>query len=114
MKHLEIVELADGAREAEWQTYIKNAPNASLYHALEWRDVLRRAFGHRRWYLMAEDDGKTRGVLPLVEMKSSLFGHFFVSLPFLGYGGLLGESPQDETALATPRADLGGERGGGQ
>jgi len=40
---------------------IKNAPNASLYHALEWRDVLRRAFGHRSWYLMAQDDGKTRG-----------------------------------------------------
>jgi serine/alanine adding enzyme len=111
MKHLEIVELADGGREAEWQTYIKNAPNASLYHALEWRDVLRRAFGHRSWYLMAQDDGKTRGVLPLVEMKSSLFGHFFVSLPFLDYGGILADAPQYETALATAAADLAAKRG---
>src|SRR5712671_3203405 len=106
MKHLEIVELADAGREAEWQTYIKNAPNASLYHALEWRDVLRRAFGHRSWYLMAQDDGKTRGVLPLVEMKSSLFGHFLVSLPFLNYGGILADTPECEAALAAAAADL--------
>ena len=47
MKHFEIVELADAGREAEWQTYVKSAPHASLYHALEWRDVLLPAFGHR-------------------------------------------------------------------
>src|SRR3979411_1139342 len=105
MKHLEIVELADGGREAEWQAYIKKAPNTSPNHALEGRDVLRRAFGHRSWYLMAQDDGKTRGVLPLVEMKSSLFGHFFVSLPFLDYGGILADTPEVQGALGTGPAD---------
>jgi len=111
MKHYEIVELVDAGREAEWQTYVASAPHASLYHALEWRDVLLRAFGHRSWYLMAQDDGKTRGVLPLVEMKSSLFGHFFVSLPFLDYGGILADTPEYEGALATAAADLAAKRG---
>jgi FemAB-related protein (PEP-CTERM system-associated) len=111
MKHFEIVELADAGHEAEWQTYVKSAPHASLYHALEWRDVLRRTFGHRSWYLMAQDDGRTRGVLPLVEMKSSLFGHFFVSLPFLDYGGILADTPEHEAALATAAADLAAKRG---
>jgi FemAB-related protein (PEP-CTERM system-associated) len=111
MKHFEVVELADAGREAEWQTYVKSAPHASLYHALEWRDVLLRAFGHRSWYLMAQDDGKTRGVLPLVEMKSSLFGHFFVSLPFLDCGGILADTPEHEAALATAAADLAAKRG---
>src|SRR5258708_26043395 len=87
MKHFEVVELADAGCEAEWQTYVKSAPHASLYHALEWREVLLRAFGHRSWHLMAQDDGKTRGGLPVVEMKSALFGHFFLSRPFLDYGG---------------------------
>src|SRR2546430_12764014 len=100
MKHCEICELADAGREAEWQTYVKSAPHASLYHALEWRDLLLRAFGHRSWDLMAQDDGKTRGVLPLVEMKSSLFGHFFVSLPFLDYCGNLAHKPGYEAGLA--------------
>jgi FemAB-related protein (PEP-CTERM system-associated) len=30
------------------------------------------------------------GVLPLVRVKSSLFGHFLVSMPFVNYGGPLG------------------------
>jgi serine/alanine adding enzyme len=111
MKGLEIVELADAGCEAEWQSYVKSAPHASPYHALEWRDVLLRAFGHRSWYLMAQDDGTTRGVLPLVEIKSSLFGHFFVSLPFLDYGGILADTPQHEMALATAAADLASKRG---
>ena len=98
MKHFEIVEATNAGREAEWQTYVKGAPHASMYHALEWRDVLRRAFGHRSWYLMVQDDGETRGVLPLVEMKSPLFGHFFVSLPFLDYGGILADAPEYEAA----------------
>jgi serine/alanine adding enzyme len=110
-RHFEIVELANARREAEWQTYIEGAPHASLYHALEWREVLRRAFGHRSWYLMAQDNGRTRGVLPLVEMKSSLFGHFFVSLPFLDYGGILADTPECEAALATAAADLAAKRG---
>src|SRR5437660_6415786 len=106
MKRFEIVELTDAVREAEWQAYVESAPRASLYHALAWRDVLQRAFGHRSWYLMAQDDAKTRGVLPLVEMKSSLFGHFFVSLPFLDYAGILADAPEYEAALATAAADL--------
>jgi serine/alanine adding enzyme len=111
MKQFEIVEPADAGHEAEWQTYVKSAPHASMYHALEWRDVLQRAFGHRSWYLMALDDGKARGVLPLVEMKSLLFGHFFVSLPFLDYGGILADAPAYEVALAAAAADLAAKRG---
>jgi serine/alanine adding enzyme len=111
MKHFEIVEAGGAAREAEWQTYVKSAPHASLYHSLEWRDILQRAFGHRSWYFMARDNGKTRGVLPLVEMKSSLFGHFFVSLPFLDYGGILADTPEYEAALANAAEDIAAKRG---
>src|SRR6516162_2099611 len=111
MKPFEIVELGCAGCEAEWQIYVKNTPAASMYHALEWRDVLQRAFGHRSWYLMALDDGKARGVLPLVEMKSLLFGHFFVSLPFLDYGGILADAPAYEVALAAAAAELAAKRG---
>jgi serine/alanine adding enzyme len=111
MKHFEIIELADAGGEAEWRTYVNGASGASVYHALEWRDVLLRAFGHRSWYLMAREDGKTRGVLPLFEMKSPLFGHFFVSLPFLDYGGILADTPEYEAALATAAAHLAAKRG---
>ena len=111
MKRFQIIELADAGHAAEWQTYVERAPCASMYHALEWRDILLRAFGHRSWYLMAQDDGKTRGILPLIEMKSLLFGHFFVSMPFLDYGGILADTPECEAALASAAADLVAKRG---
>lgn len=59
-----------------------------LFHRLEWRDVMLRAFGHRSRYYVVRDGGGTRGVLPLVEMKSSLFGRF--RIPALA--GLTGRS----------------------
>jgi serine/alanine adding enzyme len=111
MKQFEIVELAAAGREEEWQAYVNSAPHASLYHALEWRDIVLKTFGHRSWYLMVRNDGATRGVLPLVEMQTPLFGHFFVSLPFLNYGGILADTPECEAALAAAAADLAKMRG---
>jgi serine/alanine adding enzyme len=111
MADFQIVELAHAQHEAEWNTYVGSVPNPSICHALEWREILHRTFGHRSWYLMARDSGKACGVLPLVEMESSLFGHFFVSLPFLDYGGILADAPECEAALATAAADLAERRG---
>ena len=34
------------------------------------------------------------GVLPLVRVRSALFGHYLVSMPFVNYGGPLGEPPR--------------------
>jgi len=111
MKRHEIVELPLAGPDDEWQAYVNAAPNASLYHALEWRHVVQRTFGHRSWYLMARHGGSTRGVLPLIEMKSLLFGHFFVSMPFLDGGGILADTPECEAALALAVADLAQKRG---
>ena len=61
---------------------MESVPNASLYHRLEWRAILAGTFGHPTRYLMAVQQDRVRGVCPLMEMRSALFGHFFVSLPF--------------------------------
>jgi FemAB-related protein (PEP-CTERM system-associated) len=39
------------------------------------------------------------GVLPLVQIKSLLFGRTMTSLPFLNYGGVMADSPFVSTAL---------------
>src|SRR5207237_6525510 len=36
-----------------------------------------------------DDKGEWQGVLPLVHMRSRIFGNFLVSVPFVNYGGLL-------------------------
>jgi serine/alanine adding enzyme len=111
MTPVEIVELEEAGRQADWQAYVQSAPNASMYHALEWRDILLRTFGHRSRYLMALSGRRVCGVLPLIEMRSTMCGHFLVSLPFLNYGGILADTPECQSALASVAVNLAGGRG---
>lgn len=110
MKDAAVLELGGpDATDEDWQAYVGSARNASLYHRLEWREILRGTFGHRPRYLMARREGRVSGIFPLIEMKSALFGHFFVSLPFVNFGGIVADTPEDEAALASAAAALFGK-----
>jgi serine/alanine adding enzyme len=100
---MNVIELND---DAGWQQYIQRSPRASSCHAVEWRDVITASFGHRAHYLAAYEGACIRGVLPLIEMNSRLFGHFLVSLPFLNYGGIVADTPAAESALAAAAVKL--------
>ncbi|MDP3431307.1 MAG: FemAB family PEP-CTERM system-associated protein, partial [Desulfomicrobium sp.] len=50
--------------------------------------------------------GALSGVLPLVHMKSLLFGNFLVSLPFVTYGGLLCRDADSERVLLESAEEL--------
>ncbi len=73
-----------------WDRFVNAAPNATFYHQHAWKQVIEKGFGHRCHYLAAlSGTGECHGVLPLVEMRSRIFGHFLVSMPFVNYGGLV-------------------------
>jgi serine/alanine adding enzyme len=78
------------SEESAWDLFIRSIENATSYHRIKWRNVITESFGHDCHYLAAIDDnGEWQGVLPLVHMRSRLFGHFLISVPFVNYGGLL-------------------------
>lgn len=82
----------DGAA-AEWDDFVRGQPGWTHFHLIGWREVMRRALGHECVYLAArEEHGGLTAVLPLVRVRSPLFGHYLVSMPFLNYGGPLGTS----------------------
>ncbi len=93
------VELAE--HEAmEWDRYVLASPQASGYHLLGWRSIIEGTFGHQTCYLLAKDpSGEPRGVLPLVMLSSKIFGNFLVSLPFVNYGGMIGDDQQAKASL---------------
>jgi FemAB-related protein (PEP-CTERM system-associated) len=72
---------------ARWDAFVSSCSDATFFHLSGWRGILETVFRHRTHYLVAERDGALVGVLPLAEMKSRLFGHALVSLPFGVYGG---------------------------
>ncbi|GFO63703.1 FemAB family PEP-CTERM system-associated protein [Geomonas paludis] len=88
---------------AEWDRFVASRPGATSYHRYLWKDVVQESFGHAGYYLMARRGGEPVGVLPLIHMKSVLFGNFLVSVPFFNYGGVLAGDP----AAVQPLLDEG-------
>lgn len=85
---------------AEWDAYVESREEGTCYHLYDWKKVVEESFGHRGCYMAARDtDGRIRGILPLIHMKSLLFGNFLVSLPYFNYGGLLCDSSEAADAL---------------
>jgi serine/alanine adding enzyme len=84
---------------AEWDAYIEAHPEATLYHRYAWRHVLKEALGHDSFYLIARQQNKIVGVLPLTLVKSRLFGVSLSSMPFLNYGGVCADHKAANDAL---------------
>jgi FemAB-related protein (PEP-CTERM system-associated) len=82
-----------------WDAFVERCPEATFFHRAGWREVLEKVFGHRAFYLLAERDESIVGVLPLAEVKSLLFGHSLVSLPFCVYGGVAATEADAVSAL---------------
>lgn len=62
--------------------------------ALAWWDAIASGLGHRPYYLVGSDSQrKAVGCLPLMLVRSRLFGSFLVSLPYLNSGGLIFQGP---------------------
>lgn len=81
-----IHELTD-ADEILWDAFVAICPGATFFHRAGWRKVIQRSFGHRTHFLYAVRGCAIVGILPLVEIKSVLFGHAFISTGFCVHGG---------------------------
>lgn len=104
--------LASGQDRQAWDSYVTRHPDAAGYHEWAWREVFERAFGHTCLYLMARRPGAgIAGILPLVEIRSALFGRTLTSLPFVNFGGVLADSDEVARALLDEAARLASSRG---
>ncbi|WP_018936875.1 FemAB family XrtA/PEP-CTERM system-associated protein [Thioalkalivibrio sp. ALJ24] len=93
------VRVLDGDSHERWDTYVDGHPEATFFHRAGWSTVMQRAFGHPTHYLLAEAGGTIQGVLPLVHIRSRLFGNALMSIPFGVYGGILADTPAARAAL---------------
>ena len=82
----------DSDRQA-WDEYVYKHPDAYHAHLIGWKDVIEKAYRKKPYYLLAEHAEQIVGVLPLVHIKSVVFGNQLVSMPYLTYGGVLANEP---------------------
>ncbi len=77
--------------DEQWDSAVRGFAGSSFCHLAGWAHIMRTALGHEMTSLVALDDtGATQGLLPLVRVRSRLFGDYLLSMPFLSYGGPLG------------------------
>jgi FemAB-related protein (PEP-CTERM system-associated) len=105
------VRAATSADAARWDTFVAGCPEATFFHRFAWRDIYESFFKHRTHYLLAERGEQVVGILPIVEMRSLLFGHSLCSLPFAVYGGVAATDAAGVRALHAHAVDLGTELG---
>lgn len=94
-----IVGLMGDADAERWDRFVQACPDATFFHRAGWKNVIEQAFGHPVWFLYAESDGVLRGILPLAQIRSPLFGNSLASLPFCVYGGVAALDAEAGAAL---------------
>jgi len=104
--------VASASRDAaaDWDTFVRGRSDGTGYHLWSWRDVFERGLGHPCHYLTAREHDRIVGVLPLVEMRSWIFGRALSSLPYVNYGGVLAETGEAADALVAEAARIATER----
>jgi FemAB-related protein (PEP-CTERM system-associated) len=98
---------ADEAAARAWDAYVEAHEDGSPYHLAVVRRIVAAAFGHASLHLAARrrGDAALAGVLPLVLVRSAIFGRYLVSLPFFNYGGILAGDDAARAALLAAAAE---------
>ncbi len=97
--------------EPKWDDFVEQS-SASFYHLAKWRHLIKKVFGHSSHYLYAVDDAEIiKGILPLIRLKSHLFGDFLVSMPYFNYGGAIAVDEGVELKLMLEAEKLGQQLG---
>src|SRR4051812_12129775 len=101
------IKALDAAAEPAWEAFVEAAPDATFFHRAGWARVIAKAYGHPTYFRYAMRGGRIVGVLPLVHVKSPLFGNALISTGFCTFGGIAAADPVAALALARDAAELG-------
>ena len=83
--------------DPEWDALASRLPESTACHLIGWRHVMEDALGHETMnWVAVDEEGTPQGLLPLVRVRSRLFGDYLVSMPFLNDGGPLGSATARE------------------
>ncbi len=95
------VRLLEQADVDDWQRYVNSHQGATLYHQIGWKHAVEDTYGHRPYYLLAEEaSGRICGVLPMFLVRSMSLKKRLISVPFAPYGGICADDAEAGDSLA--------------
>jgi FemAB-related protein (PEP-CTERM system-associated) len=98
-REVRVMRVTPGSDAATWQRMAEHIPGSSLAHAVEWADVISKAYGHEPLYFAAVNEHGHTGLLPAFLVRRPFFGTVVASMPFLDGGGPCSGSPALTAAL---------------
>src|SRR5207302_11163595 len=78
-----------------WDQFVLSHAEGTNYHRWSWKHVFQEVFGWSAIYLLAEENGVVRGILPLIWQKC-LLRSYLSSMPHLKGGGIVATSPRSK------------------
>lgn len=96
----------------EWDRFVKEHPKSSLYHTLEWKNILEATFGYKARFLVAESGAGIIDILPLYMVSILGLWKKFVCIPLSGsYSAFLSDNSTAHSLLIGAAAALGRKEG---
>lgn len=89
--------------------FVAGMAGHKLCHLYAWSRMVAECTGHRPFYLVAYDGDSIEGILPLMLVRSRLFGTRMISQAFHTYGGPLACGSETIQALYRYAVDLADE-----
>jgi FemAB-related protein (PEP-CTERM system-associated) len=105
------IKLLSNSELESWNEYVAHNPLSSFCHRAEWKSILEKSYDIKTHYMYAEDNDVIKGILPLAEVKSIIFGHTLISTPFCVYGGICSDTEEISALLCDEAIRLGKELG---
>jgi len=94
------IRLASDSDETRWNNYISRHPRVSPYHHYAWKNSIENAYGHKCFYLIAENtDSEIIGILPTASITLPLAKGTLCALPFCDIGCCLADDDATEEKL---------------
>jgi FemAB-related protein (PEP-CTERM system-associated) len=92
------IRLADPEDKASWDAYV-DCSGAAPYCRFAWKEAVEQVYGHKGYYLMAEEGHKIIGIFPLFYFRIPCCRASFISLPYCDVGSVHADSPEIHSRL---------------
>lgn len=68
----------------QWNSFVNE--NGTVFHSLEWKEVLEDSFGYEScYYMVIDEEGVISGIIPMITGRDITLKKAGISLPFVNY-----------------------------
>lgn len=86
------VSVIDPTMDSRWDEFVYSQEHSTIFHTSAWARAIQEAYGYLpRYYVLENEDGQIKAVIPFFLVQSRLTGNRLVCLPFSDYCYPLGD-----------------------